>query len=174
METTSQNDEKLSLFAHPLTFAITHIAFPILATLACVYLYWITCDALEGVLASKALAVLLAGYPVYVPGTLVIKATMAFLVSLVPLRAARREESRPRLGFMLAAPLAELVMVAGYYLYEAAIVGEGFAAAFAGVPGNAVQGVAGAAGAYLLIELLGRTEFFRIYGIHGFARRKAN
>ncbi len=60
METTSQNDEKLSLFAHPLTFAITHLAFPILATLACVYLYWITCDALEGVLASKALAVLLA------------------------------------------------------------------------------------------------------------------
>ena len=59
METTSQNDEKLSLFAHPLTFAITHLAFPILAPLACVYLYWITCDALEGVLASKALAVLL-------------------------------------------------------------------------------------------------------------------
>ena len=57
METSPQN-EKLSLFAHPLTFAITHIAFPILATLACVYLYWITCDALEGVLASKALAVL--------------------------------------------------------------------------------------------------------------------
>ena len=60
METTSQNDEKLSLFAHPLTFAITHLAFPILATLACVYFYWITCDALEGVLASKALAVLIA------------------------------------------------------------------------------------------------------------------
>ena len=60
METTSQNDEKLSLFAHPLTFAITHIAFPIPATLACVYFYWITCDALEGVLASKALAVLIA------------------------------------------------------------------------------------------------------------------
>ena len=59
METSPQN-EKLSLFAHPLTFAITHIAFPILATLACVYFYWITCDALEGVLASKALAVLIA------------------------------------------------------------------------------------------------------------------
>ena len=59
METSSGNDEKLSLFAHPLTFAATHIVFPIFATLACIYLYWITCDALEGVLASKALAVLL-------------------------------------------------------------------------------------------------------------------
>ena len=122
---------------------------------------------------GSALADLLSGYPVYVPGTLVIKATMAFLVSLVPLRAARRAESRPRLGFMLAAPLAELVMVAGYYLYEAAVIGEGFGAALLGAPGNAVQGIAGAAGAYLLIELLGRTEFFRIYGIRGFARRKA-
>ena len=82
-------------------------------------------------------------------------------------------ESRPRLGFMLAAPLAELVMVAGYYLYEAAVIGEGFGAALLGAPGNAVQGIVGAAGAYLLIELLGRTEFFRIYGIRGFARRKA-
>ena len=122
---------------------------------------------------GSALADLLSGYPVYVPGTLVIKATMAFLVSLVPLRAARREESCPRLGFMLAAPLAELVMIAGYYLYEAAVIGEGFGAALLGAPGNAVQGIVGAAGAYLLIELLGRTEFFRIYGIRGFARRKA-
>ncbi len=122
---------------------------------------------------GSALADLLAGYPVYIPATFLIKAAMAFLVSLVPLRAARREESRPRLGFMLAAPLAELVMVAGYYLYEAAVIGEGFGAALLGAPGNAVQGIVGAAGAYLLIELLGRTEFFRIYGIRGFARRKA-
>ena len=60
METPSQNDEKLSLFAHPLTFAATHLLFPLLATGACAYLYWLTCDALEGVLASKALAVLIA------------------------------------------------------------------------------------------------------------------
>ena len=47
-------------FAHPTTFALTHFLMPLLATGACAYLYWITCDALEGVLASKALAVLLA------------------------------------------------------------------------------------------------------------------
>ena len=121
---------------------------------------------------GSALADLLSGYPVYIPATFIIKATMAFLVSLVPLRAAKREKSRPRLGFMIFAPAAELVMAAGYYLYEAVVVGEGFAAAFAGVPGNAAQGLVGAAGAYLLIELLGRTEFFKIYGIYGFGGKR--
>jgi len=122
---------------------------------------------------GSALADLLSGYPIYIPATFLIKAAMAFLVSLVPLRAAKGEEGRPRLGFMIAAPTAELLMVAGYYLYEAAVIGEGFAAAFAGVPGNAIQGLFGAAGAYLLIELLGRTDFFKLYGIHGFKRGQA-
>lgn len=52
--------EKLSLFAHPLTFVVTHVVFPLLSALACAYLYWLTCDALEGPLAAKALAVLVA------------------------------------------------------------------------------------------------------------------
>ena len=73
---------------------------------------------------------------------------------------------------MVAAVIAESVMIAGYYLYEAAVIGEGFAAALTGVPGNIAQGVVGAAGAYLLIELLSRTEFFRLYGARGFTRRE--
>ena len=121
---------------------------------------------------GSALADLFAGYPVYVPGTLVIKAAMALVVSLVPARVKRDGESRPRLGFMIASVIAELWMVAGYYLYEAAFIGEGFGAAFAGVPGNVAQGVVGAVGAYLVIELLSRTEFFKLYGTSGFARRK--
>ena len=60
METPTNNDEKVSLFAHPLTFALTHVAFPLLATLACAYMYWLTSDALAGALATKALAVLIA------------------------------------------------------------------------------------------------------------------
>ena len=52
--------EKLSLFAHPLTFVVTHVVFPLLSALACAYLYWLTCDALEGPLAAKALVVLVA------------------------------------------------------------------------------------------------------------------
>ena len=122
---------------------------------------------------GSALADLFAGYPVYVPGTLIIKAAMALFVALVPARIKRDGIGRPRLGFMIGAVTAELTMVAGYYLYEAAVIGEGFAAAFLGVPGNAVQGTVGAAGAYLLIELLSRTEFFRLYGAKGFLKGQA-
>ena len=121
---------------------------------------------------GSALADLFAGYPVYVPGTLLIKVAMALTVSLIPARFKKDGVGRPRLGFMVAAVIAETVMVAGYYLYEAVFIGEGFAAAFAGVPGNVAQGIVGAAGAFLLIELLSRTDFFKLYGMHGFTRRK--
>ena len=120
---------------------------------------------------GSALADLFAGYPIYVPGTLLIKAAMALAVSLVPARFKKDGISRPRLGFMVASVIAESVMIAGYYLFEAAVIGEGFAAALTGVPGNIAQGIVGAAGAYLLIELLSRTEFFRLYGARGFTRR---
>lgn len=123
---------------------------------------------------GSALADLFAGYPVYVPGTLLVKAAMAMIVSLVPARVKRDGESRPRLGFMIASVAAEVVMVAGYYLYEAVVIGEGFAAAVAGVPGNIAQGIVGAGGAYLLIELLSRTDFFKLYGMRGFSRRREN
>ena len=117
---------------------------------------------------GSALADLLSGYPIYAPGTLVIKAVMAFAVALVPTRFSGGEKSRPRLAFMIASLIAEAWMTAGYYLYEAAVIGEGFAAALLGVPGNVAQGVVGAVGAYMIIELLSRTSFFRAYGAHGF------
>ncbi len=123
---------------------------------------------------GSALADLFAGYPVYVPGTLLVRAAMALIVSLVPARVKRDGESRPRLGFMIASVIAEVVMVAGYYLYEAVFIGEGFAAAVAGVPGNIAQGIVGAGGAYLVIELLSRTDFFKLYGMRGFSRRREN
>ena len=122
---------------------------------------------------GSALADLFAGYPVYVPGPLLIKAAMAFTVSLGPWYFSKKGNVRQRLGFMIGSTVAELWMVAGYYLYEAAVIGEGFAAAFLGVPGNAVQGIVGAAGAYLLIELLSRTDFFRVYGAKGFLKGQA-
>ena len=112
---------------------------------------------------GSALADLFAGYPVYVPGTLVIKAAMAFLAALVPYRFRRKESSRPGIGFVLSAVIAEGVMTAGYWLYEAVVVGEGFAAAFAGVSGNVVQGIAGAAGAYFLAGAFSHMGIRRAY-----------
>ena len=118
------------------------------------------CGPIAGGMGS-ALADLFAGYPVYIPGTLVIKAVMAFLAALVPYRFRRKESAHPGIGFVLSAVIAEGFMTAGYWLYEAFVVGEGFAAAFAGVSGNVVQGIAGAAGAYFLAGAFSHTGIRR-------------
>ena len=117
---------------------------------------------------GSALADFLAGYPVYIPGTLVIKALMAWLIAVIPRLFRGKGSVGLRIGFLLASAAAELLMTAGYYLYEAAVIGEGFIPAIAGVSGNAVQGIAGAAAAYFLVELFSRTGIARICGAQGF------
>lgn len=84
---------------------------------------------------GSALADVMLGYPVYAPGTLVIKALTALVAALLRPRAGERPRARAALAF----GLGELVMVAGYYLYEALL--QGFSAALLGVPGNLLQGL---------------------------------
>ena len=71
---------------------------------------------------------------------------------------------------IISSVTAELLMVTGYWFYEAVVIGEGFVAAFAGVSGNIVQGIVGAAGAYFLLEAFGQTGIFKIYGTGGFVK----
>ena len=59
--------------------------------------------------------------------------------------------------------IAEAFMAVGYWLYEAVVIGEGIAAAFAGVSGNVFQGLAGIAGSYFLIGVLSHTGAVRAY-----------
>ena len=127
--------------------------------------------AVAGAVGS-ALADFFAGYTIYVPGTLVIKAIMALVISLGPYLFARSGKKHLRIVFAVSAVIAEAVMVIGYYLYEAAIIGEGFVAAFAGVSGNVMQGLVGAAGSYFLIELLSHTGVLRSLGVAGFGGGK--
>lgn len=138
------------------------------AVLLCGWLLGPVYGAVAGGIGS-ALADLLAGYPVYVPGTLIIKAAMALIVALAPGRLGKREKQQ-RIGFAVHAVIAETLMVSGYWLYEAVVIGEGFAAAFAGVSGNVFQGIAGAAGAFFLASLLSRTGIPNNYGGDGFAK----
>lgn len=57
-----ENDsEKVNLFAHPITFVLTHIVFPLFAVGALGYVYWLTVEALakaEGALGTKMLVAL--------------------------------------------------------------------------------------------------------------------
>lgn len=118
---------------------------------------------------GSALADLFAGYPVYIPGTLIIKAAMALIVALLPYPFGRKH---PGVGVIAASVLAEAFMTAGYWLYEAVVIGEGFAA-FAGVSGNVFQGVAGAAGSCFLIGVLSHTDLGRAYGAGVLAKSRA-
>lgn len=97
----------------------------------------------------------LLGYPLYAPGTLVIKGLMAVSAALV-FRALRNRRASLPVSVALSGALAESVMVAGYFLYEALPfpVGLGMGA-LANIPFNVVQGVFGlaaAAGIYLLLS----------------------
>lgn len=89
---------------------------------------------------GASLADLISGYAAYAPGTFLIKlaaAGIAILISrmLLSLRL-RGAFCRAVAGFC-----AELIMVLGYFLYEAFILSYGALTAAANIPFNAVQGL---------------------------------
>ena len=89
---------------------------------------------------GASLADLISGYAAYAPGTFLIKlaaAGVAILISrmLLSLRL-RGAFCRAVAGFC-----AELIMVLGYFLYEAFILSYGPLTAAANIPFNAVQGL---------------------------------
>ena len=93
---------------------------------------------------GSGLADLFSGYAAYVPGTFIIKGLMALaaamLVKALPVKLSR----------IISAISAEIIMIIGYYLFEAFIIGYGAEASAVNIPYNAVQGVFGIIGAVLL------------------------
>ncbi len=85
---------------------------------------------------GSMLADLLVGAAMYAPGTLVIKALMGLAVGLL----AGRESRWPRL--LLAMSVGGVIMVAGYALYEAVLIGPAW---LASVPYNLLQLAGGVA-----------------------------
>ena len=99
---------------------------------------------------GSALADLLGGYIVYVPATLVIKGLVALLAALM-----NRRTSGIIVTALRCIP-AECVMIAGYFAYEALVLGYGLAAA-GEIGANAVQGAAGVVFTALLLPILRKT-----------------
>lgn len=85
-----------------------------------------------------ALADVLNGWASYAVATMFIKAAMAAVASAIYRGGARK--GRFYSGMIGGAIPAEVIMVAGYYLYESRILGVG-AAAVASIPANLVQGI---------------------------------
>lgn len=108
---------------------------------------------------GSMLADLLAGYPQYAPGTLLIKG-LSGLAAVLLWRALGGKKPGRHLPALAAACLTgEAVMVLGYFVYEAWALGYGLGAA-AAVLGNAVQG---AVGALLAVPLYGQLRRLHRY-----------
>ena len=102
---------------------------------------------------------LITGDMLYAPGTLVIKALVALCAALVG-RTLLQKHPASKLPFLIAALLGEAVMVVGYFLYSALLMGKGFAAV-EGVTSNLVQAVAGIVISEVVLIALSRTSFFK-------------
>ena len=103
--------------------------------------------AAAGIVSS--LSDLFAGYTVYVIPTFIIKALMA--VTAFAVFKALSKKLPTLVGRIISAIAAELVMVAGYAVYESFLYGSA-ATALTGVAGNIVQGIGGVLFGVLLYE----------------------
>lgn len=106
------------------------------------------CGALAAGIGS-ALADVLSGYVIYAPATFFIKAAMALLVGWI----CKDREKTGMARTIIAGALAECVMVGGYFVIEAFVMGYGLGAA-AGIIGNLIQGIAGLVIAVLLLPVI--------------------
>lgn len=118
---------------------------------------------------GSALADLLGGYIAFAPATFIIKGLMAVVAALLI-----RDVSRKNIfNVLFAGCIAEVIMVAGYFVFEALIMGYGLAAG-AAIPGNAIQGVAGIVIATLLMPVIKRINTAPLRDPHFDSKRRNN
>ena len=97
---------------------------------------------------GSAMADLFSGYAAYAPATFLIKGLMAAMIGLF----VKNLSKKSMIKTAISAVLAECLMVFGYFFFEAVFMGYGLAAA-AGIPGNAIQGIAGIVLTLILIPV---------------------
>ncbi len=113
---------------------------------------------------GSMLADLIAGYAVYAPGTLVIKAICALTASLI-FRALKKDAEKHVIRItkrVISALISEMIMVAGYFGYAAILMGNGLSAALS-IPGNCTQAVVGILLGTIITEVLMRNGRIREY-----------
>lgn len=97
---------------------------------------------------GSMLADIFAGYMSYAPATFIIKAAVALTGACLAVIFPKKL----KLNYILSGIIAEIIMVAGYFLFECFILGEGLAAG-ASVPGNICQAIAGIIIAVIIMSL---------------------
>lgn len=91
---------------------------------------------------GSALADLLSGYTVYVPGTFIIKGLVALCCAVLTAIFSGKSENVSTISLAAASTISECIMVAGYFGYAAVFMSEGLAAV-ASIPLNVFQAVLG-------------------------------
>ena len=110
--------------------------------------------------SGSALADLLGGYAHWVPWTFVIKGVMAFVCGTI-LYAGQDSDGAATSGTKISArsitamSIGSLIMIAGYFTAHRFIYGT-WAAPFAALPGNIIQGVCGVVIAEIAAAAIGK------------------
>ena len=81
--------------------------------------------AMAGAALGAALADVILGFVIYAPATLIIKALMVIIAFQIPRFISKDKPLLRFAGYFTSSVLAELLMVAGYYLFESALYGFG-------------------------------------------------
>lgn len=107
--------------------------------------------AISAAAIGSALADLSLGYVAYAPATFVIKALVAVVAWFICNKLTNTKLGAVK--YMLAAIIAEIVMVLGYYLFECALYSS-FVVPVASLPGNLLQGTVAIISAVTVITIL--------------------
>lgn len=103
---------------------------------------------------GSALTDVIFGYFIYAPATFIIKGLMALAAGFILLKLSKKQRIFPAI---LAAVVAELIMVTGYLGYETLIYG--FAGAVGALIGNLIQAAFGAVASVALYSALIRIPY---------------
>ena len=103
---------------------------------------------------GSALADLFSGYVTYAPATFIIKGAMALVAYACFKLMSKKIGKLP--SRLIGGVAAEIVMVAGYFVFEGFLYG--FGPSVVNVPANAVQGVAGIIIGTVMIKVFEKTN----------------
>ncbi len=105
---------------------------------------------------GSGLADFLSGYPIYTPGTFVIKFLMCLIAYFVFLKLNKISTNKVAV-FAIGGIIAETVMVVGYLLYEGIVIGYGLAAV-SSVPSNIIQGCVNIIIGYAVMQAMSKAK----------------
>ncbi len=112
--------------------------------------------AIAGAVGS-ALADLLTGYAIYVPGTFIIKGLMAVAAFYCYKAVVKAKPNARFAGRVTGAFAAEFVMAFGYFCYSIILLSGNISGAFLTIPGNLVQGIFGVISGVIMSTAVAKT-----------------